>query len=69
MKTTPAAAVYISGLSPESSLIKKFMRQVFWLNLNLVAFPYSSCGTVAKITSLFPSLCGMVITATGIAPG
>jgi hypothetical protein len=40
MKTTPAAAVYISGLSPESSLIKKFMRQVFWLNLNLVAFPY-----------------------------
>jgi hypothetical protein len=40
MKTSPAAEFYISGLSPESSLIKYFMRQVFWLNLNLVAFPW-----------------------------
>jgi hypothetical protein len=45
------------------------MRQVFWLNLILAAFPYRSCGTVAKITRMFPALSRKVITATGIAPG
>jgi hypothetical protein len=45
------------------------MRQVFWLNLNLAAFPSRTYGTVAKITRKFPAMSGKVITATGIAPG
>ena len=44
-------ADYTSCFSPESPMINNLKRQVFWLSLNLNAFPLS---TVAKVLSCFP---------------
>jgi hypothetical protein len=60
--------VYTPAFHPKAKLNVVLIWQVFWLNPNLIAFPYKNSGRRIKSIPNFPFRGLGGLTATGIAP-